>query len=377
MEYYERMSEPGRSGLDPDVAPLSRETVRAVTAAAARELRWGLVGVRREVRRWRALAVQIPDPVLRADALGTLKDKRYYVDGAALFWILPSRRDDELLALLVAYQVIANYLDVVSERGAEHRGASAGSLMLALVDAVDVDAPLRDYYADHPWADDGGWLRALVLRCRSACATLRRYRNARPLLLCEARRGHALELCHDPDPRRRDEALATFVAREFDVVPGAPWFELAGSATSLMPVLVLLALAADETGTDDDLRAALAVYSPGVGALSTMLDSYIDQVQDAETGSWSAIAYYPDPQTAQLRVAALIDRTLRDAAQLRHGPRHTVILAAMLAMYFTSDSATSEPIAESTRRLRRYGGVLTAVLIPILRCWRVLYAQRV
>jgi tetraprenyl-beta-curcumene synthase len=360
---------------DSGTAQLCVATVLALGAGAARELRWGLAGVSREVRRWHALAEQIPDPVLRADALGSLS-KRYYVDGAALFWTLPSRRVDELLPLLVAYQTIANYLDYASERGADHRGASAGSLMLALVDAIDLDAPLHDYYADHPWTDDGGYLLALVLRCRRACATLPRYREARWLLIREARRGHALELSHDPDPGRRDAAFETFAAREFGSMPDASWFELAGSATSLLPVIALLALAADETNTGDDLLAAVKAYSPWVGTLSLMLDSYIDQVEDAETLSWSAIAYYASPKIAQRRIALLISRALRETAQLRHGQRHTLIVAMMVAMYLSSDSATSAPLVESTRQLRRAGGPLTRVLVPVLRCWRVLYQQR-
>jgi tetraprenyl-beta-curcumene synthase len=361
---------------DADVAPLRLGTVRALSGGAARELGWGLAGVSREVHCWRALAAQIPDPVLRADALESLADKRYYIDGAALFWTLPSRRVDELLALLVAYQTIANYLDYASERGAEHRGASAGSLMLALVDAVDVDAPLHDYYADHPWTDDGGYLRALVLRCRSACTELPRYRHARPALLREARRGHALELGHDPNPRRRDHALKAFADREFGSLHDASWFELAGGATSLLAVMVLLALAADETSTDADLHAALEVYCPWVGTLSLMLDSYVDQVEDADTSRWSATACYPSSQIAERRMALLMSRALRGCAALRHGQRHTLIVSMMIAMYLTSDSATSAPLMASTRQLRRAGGPLTRVLVPVLRCWRILYRQR-
>jgi tetraprenyl-beta-curcumene synthase len=357
-------------------ASLPIDTVRALVGGASRELRWGLVGVSRHVRDWRTLAAQIPDPVLRADALGSLADKRYYTDGAAFFWTLPSRRNDELLALLVAYQTIANYLDYASERGAVQRGDSAGSLMLALVDAVDVTQPLHDYYADHPWRDDGGYLRALVQRCRAACASLPHYDLARPLLVREARRAHALELCHDPDAQRRDAQLQSLAAEQFGIVPGASWFELAGSATSLLAVIVLLALAADERSTRADLEAAQRVYAPWAGALSLMLDSFIDQADDAGTGDWSAIAYYENPQVAEQRIAALIHRTLSGMRELQHGARHVLIMSMMVAMYLSSDSATSGPTAASAPRLRRAGGPLTMALTPVLRTWRLIYRQR-
>lgn len=371
-----RMSPPVWNITKPGPVPLGPGTLRALCTSTARQLRWGLTGVRREVHRWRTLAAQIPDPLLRADALHSMVDKRCFTDGAALFWTLPSRRDDELLALLVAFQTIANYLDCASERGAKHRGSSAGSLMLALTDAVDVESPLHDYYADHPWTEDGGFLRELVLSCRRACQRLPHYQRARPLLIREARRGQALELSHDPDAPRRDQALEAFAAREYAPVPDASWFEHAGSSASLLPVIVLLALAADETSTDHDLHAALDVYAPWVGALSVMLDSYNDEVDDADSLDWSAITYYADAQAAQQRIIVLIDRALRGSAQLRHGPRHAFIVAAMIAMYVTSESATSALTAASTRQLRRAGGAMTAALIPALRGWRIVYRQR-
>lgn len=348
----------------------------AVAASGAREIGWGLRGVRRELRHWRMLAASIPDPALRLAAVGSLDDKRYYTDGAALFWVLPRRRSRELLALLTTYQTIANYLDYASEAGAARRGGCGESLMMALVDAVDVGGPVHDYYADHPWRDDGGYLRALVQRCRAACAALPRYDVARASLLREARRGRALELCHDPDPRRRDAALQRLATEDLNAVAGAAWFEVAGSATSLLGVIAVLALAADETTTAQDLDAALAVYVPWVGALSLMLDGYVDQADDAVTGSWSAVAYYPDPAVASERIVALMRTALDGVAGLRRGERHTVVIAAMIAMYLTSADATAEPLAACTRGLRQAGGPLTRAFVPALLAWRVLYRQR-
>jgi tetraprenyl-beta-curcumene synthase len=355
---------------------LSRGTLRALAWGAGRELRWGLPGVAREVCRWKTSAEQIPDPTLRDDALGAIADKRYYTDGAALFWILPTTRSTNLLALLATYQTIANYLDYASERGAQERGSCGGSLMLALVDAIDPDAPLRDYYAGHPWRDDGGYLNALVLACQRRCRDLPRYAAAAPLAKREARRAEALELCHEPDPALRDAALSALAAREFAPAGDASWREQVGSATSLLAVIVLLALAADEDTTTADLEAAAAVYSPWVGALSLVLDSYVDQAADANSGDWSFLAVsYDSRSAAEARIAELMARALRDVGHLRHGPRHVLIVSMMIAMYLTSDGARAPDLAHSTRRLGAAAGTLTAMLMPILSAWRKAYGQ--
>lgn len=350
--------------------------LHAVARAATRQLCWGSPAVSAEVRRARALAGRIPDPVLRADAINSIDDKRYYTEGAAFFWTLPDQRSRELVCLLANYQVIANFLDYASERGAAARGAAGGSLMLALVDAVDLDTPLHDYYADHPWKDDGGFLADLVLRCRTACAALPQYRLAQPYVRREARRAEALELCHDPDPERRDGALSALAAREYGQDPDVSWFEQAGSGTSLLAVIVLLALAGQPTTTTIDLEDTARVYSQWIGTLSLLLDSYFDQADDHEVGAWSAVAYYPTPAAALQRTAVVAQRALADAAQLRHGARHVLLISMMLALYLSSDNAVSAPHDAARQELRHAAGRMTAALVPVLRAWRLAYRQR-
>ena len=53
----------------------------------------GTGAVAREVRLWRARASEIPDPLLRRDALSALTRKRGHTDGAALLWTIPEVRN--------------------------------------------------------------------------------------------------------------------------------------------------------------------------------------------------------------------------------------------------------------------------------------------
>src|ERR1700677_3454924 len=144
------------NGLPRQSATLARST--------GRELIWGLRGVSREVDRWRRRAAQIPDPELRADALRALAHKRGNIHGAALFWTLPDRRNRDLLEVLVAYEVLADYLDCVRERGAGRGIENGRQLHLALIEAVDLAPPtpgISHYYRYHSSGEDGGYARAL------------------------------------------------------------------------------------------------------------------------------------------------------------------------------------------------------------------------
>ena len=78
----------------------------------------------------------------------------------------------------------------------------------------------------------------------------------------------------------------------------------------MIAVIALLALAADETSTRDDLAAVAAVYAPWVGALSLILDSYIDQDDDAVTGAWSFVTYFDSDDAVRRRGHELIERAM-------------------------------------------------------------------
>lgn len=359
-----------------DPLPLSPQQVWALLSAAARELVWGLRAVSVEIDGWIARAQAIPDQPLREDALSSLRRKRGHADGAALFWILPRRRDENLLRLLVAYQTIWDFLDTVNERGA-HAGTSNGrQLHLALVEALDPTSPISDYYLYHPWREDGGYLRALVETCRRNCAVLPSYGRIRPLVVREARRAQVLALNHDIDPRERDEALIDWAGREFAGAPSVSWFELSSAASASLTVHAFLALAAQPACAELELRRTCAAYFPWISGAATMLDSYVDQAEDARNGDHRYVSHYASEAAAGERLRALVARSVAEARRLRDGHRHAVIAASMIAMYLSKDSARTPELRASTAGLLRAGGSLTRVLLPILRLWRIAFAQQ-
>lgn len=361
----------------PDPLPLSPRQVWALLAAASRELLWGLKAVSREIRTWRGRALLIPDAEIREDALNSIEHKRGHTDGAALFWILPRRRDLALLRLLVTYELIWDFLDCLNERGASEGTVNGRQLHKALVEALDPAAPISDYYRYHPWRDDGGYLRMLVESCRRGCAALPSYGRVRPLVVREARRAQVLALNHTTDPGGRDSSLRAWAKREFAGERRLSWFELTGAASASLTIHAFLALAADPACSEEEIDRTCAAYFPWMSAATTMLDSYVDQGEDIANGDHRYIAHYDSEQLAGERVRELVSRSAREARRLRHGHRHAVITACMVAMYLSKDSARSPEMKASTASFVRAGGSLTRLLLPILRMWRIAFAQRV
>jgi tetraprenyl-beta-curcumene synthase len=348
----------------------------ALLTAAIRELLWGLRAVSREMEPWRRRARTIPGASIRADALGALACKRAHADGAALFWILPRRREPHLLKLLVDYQLAWDFLDNVSERGAAAGEANNRRLYSALIDALDAGGPTSDYYRFHPWTDDGGYLPALVGACRAGCAQLPAYAQVRSVLKRETKRALVLGVNHDLDPEARDATLKGWVERECSGQVQASWFELTSAASASLTVHAILALAAESRCGWDEVQSAYSAYFPWISALGTMLDSYVDRAEDAAAGNHIYIDHYPSGEVGLRRVGELVRRSAREARLLPNGHRHAVIVACMVAMYLSRDSARVPPMRASTRGLVHAGGSMATLLLPVLRMWRIAYSQR-
>ena len=388
------------NGLTRQSATLTRAGARATSAresgrATGRELIWGLRGVSKEVRRWKARALAIPDQELRADALGALGRKRGNINGAALFWTLPDRRNRDLLGVLVAYEVLADYLDCVSERGAERGMANGRQLHLALVEALDPGAEMSDYYRYHRTREDGGYLRALVQNCREGCEALPSYERVRPLLARAAELTAVLGLNHEPDPARREHALREWAGDQVPTLPGREmgveprragrersglgeqsWFERTAGASAWLTVLAMLAMAAEPGRVEREAAQTYAAYLRWIAPAGAMLDSYSDIVEDAAKGDHSYIAHYPSMEVAVERLSELVWRSRSEARALPRGSRHAMIAACMIAFYLSKDSVRTPAMRAHTRQLRDAGGPLVELLLPVMRLWRTAYGQR-
>jgi tetraprenyl-beta-curcumene synthase len=321
-------------------------------------------------------ATEIPDEVFRRDALSALDRKRGNTHGAGMFWTLPRVRSPCLLRLLVTYQIMWDYLDTVSESGAMAGQANGLQLHLALVDALDPSRPIADYYRHDPSCEDGGYLCALVLACREFCIQLPSFQCVRSLLVREAARVNVQAINHDLDPVSRDAGLRKWVTSEFPDSWDVQWFELAAAAGANIAIYALFALAAEPVCDDTQIARAYRTYFPWGSALATMLDSFVDQEEDAANGDQCYVAYYETPELATRHIARLIQRCLHETQTLGNSERHRLIAACMVAMYLSKDSARTEAICARTQYLVNSGGSLTKLLLPILRAWRVVFRQR-
>lgn len=345
------------------VTACARDTA---TAAASLARYWlGILPlVRRELRHWGRRARAIPDPALRASAVETLRQERLNAEAAAVFATLVPRAGWPLLVpLLVAFQVMYDYLDTIGEEPVADPLRNGRQLHRALAAALDPSHPPTDYYAHHPHSDDGGYLDALVARCRAALPAL----PSAPAVLPLARR--AADRCsegqsytHAAMRAGQEPSLARWALAQ-DRAAGYLWWELAAGAISSVGVYALLAAAADPHTTAQEAAGVDAAYFPPICALSTLLDSFVDREPDALTDNHSAYGHYPNPEIAAERLALIASEAWIAAHELRHGARHAAIVAGIVGYYLSAAGSTSPDDEIAARAVTaRLGFALTGIM---------------
>jgi len=365
-----------RIRCDLDAAPVTWRQLGALAEAVAWQLVWGLRGVNREIGRWRIRATSIPDSTIRGDALSGLANKRGNIDGAALFWILAETRHVDLMRLLVTYQIMFDFLDYTSERGAGAGQANGWQLHLALADGLDWRTNVHDHYRLHPWSHDGGYLGALVRTARELCRRMPAYRAACELILHDARRAGLQAINHEPMPGRRRDALRAWVESQQGGAIELSWFEFAGAASASLSIHALLAMSAGAVIDTTALTRVYDAYFPWISVVATMLDSYVDEARDRACGHHSYIAHYQTRELAVASIASLVRRAMAATDGLPGAERHRVIVASMVALHLSHDGARSAELRPSTARLVEAGGSLTRLLVPVLRIWRITHSAR-
>lgn len=327
---------------------------------------------RRELRRWHARAEAIPQPALRAIATRTIAHEGLNAEGAALFATLaPISRRPAATRLLVAFQVMYDYLDALTEQPTPEPLRTSRQLHRALLTALGGAALDESYFAHHPLRGDGGYLTQLVATCRASFLRLPSAAIAAPHAIRAAARSaegqsqsHAAALTTERHELIRWATHAT--------PPGSDlhWWETAAAAESSLVVHALLASAARTRMTSDCAASLAATYWPWITGLNALLDDLIDTAEDAAEGTHSYIAKYGNPSLGATRLAAIAAQASASIDRLPLRRRHAVIFAAMTSYYLAAPQAMDAKIRPAARLVSDAISTDLHVLIALLRARR-------
>lgn len=320
-----------------------------------------------ELRHWRRRAARIPDPALRRTALDAL-GKCGNMEGAAAFAaFVPWRRRRSVVRALVAFQAIYNHADMLAEQPSVDPVGNARRLHEALLVALELVAPSLGQGAAEPWGDDGGYVAEMVDRCHTALSRLPSYAS----VATPAHRAAARIVAFQSLSLGEQDELEFWARQQAPANSGLEWWETAAAAGSSLEVHALIAAAASPTLCEQDITAIEAAYFPCIGALHSLLDSLVDQAEDAATGQLSLLDCYASPQEAAVGLRRLAETALTIARELPGGRQHALLVAAMACSYLAAPQASTPGADAVARGVRASVGPFARPMLLVFKLRRL------
>jgi tetraprenyl-beta-curcumene synthase len=284
----------------------------------------------------RERASRIPDPRLRAEALASIDLKAYHVQGGSILaTFLRGEHADRFISIVVPLETIYDYLDNLCDRLGDVPANAFVTLHEALTDALDPEAPARDYYRDGPALDDGGYLRSLVDEVRAGVVRLPNYRPVASRTREAAAFYSELQALKHLPASEREPRCQRWYAEHRERFPDLYWWEFAAACGSSLPVFAMLFLASEPDLAADDVAATFDAYFPNVSAVHILLDYFIDQAEDREHRELNFVACYATLGEAVDRVRGLVGQAARRVRTIAHAEGHSFLLNAMCLFYLT------------------------------------------
>ncbi len=325
-----------------------------------------------QLNRWEQRAQHITNPDLRGLALEKLAHERFNSEVAAtLATLAPPHRRRTVVKAIVAYELMYDYLDGLTELPSEDpltRGRALYGSFIAAVQAKGSYSPPGQY-------DDGGYLAEMVLAVQQALAQLpassaiTRAATRAALRCAEAQlRAHAASSLGTGQLEgwaKQEAAGSDLGWRQF----------LAGSASSVLSVHALIAAAANDHTTSVDAEELDTVYL-STCALSTMLDSLIDYAEDAAAGHTGYLSYYQSHEQLAGDLAASARHAVEHSTAIPNGAHHVMTLVGVAAYYISDPAANSELALPITRSVQAELEPLMAPTLGVMRTWRAAKAIR-
>ncbi len=327
--------------------------------------------VDKELLVWREKADNIEDESLRHQALDSLEAKAFHCYGGAVMSLLgPKERLEDLVALIVAFQTISDYLDNLCDRAGIVDEVAFTRLHQAIVVALAPEAPLVDFYEHYPDAEEKCYLPALVRACQKIAASLPRLELVRDRLIELVRYYSNLQVLKHLPVGQRQERLEAYIKKEVPDQYGLAWWELAAATGSTLGVFGLMALAAHPDCAPAWAEGLYHAYFPWICGLHILLDYLIDQEEDKLGGDLNFVSYYRDENQKWEALRLFVGSSLQAASGLRTPSFHRLVVTGLLAMYLSDPKVRKLGYTPSALRLMKTAGQGTLLLYRICQLVR-------
>ncbi len=323
--------------------------------------------VRRALEHWERRAQAIPDRQLRALALSKLRSEGFNAEaGAMLATLAPRARRKHVVKAIVALELLFDLLDGLTEL----------SLPEPLRDGERLFAVFTDALAPYPnggvagGSGDGGYMCELSVAAGEAFARLPAAATVSHAAHASAVRAAQAQVHMHAVPRLGVDQLEMWArARAHETELG--WRELlCGSASSVLAVHALIAVAADPSTTVERATRIDDAYL-SICELLTLLDGLVDRDEDAHSDRLGYLGLYQDQALLTRVLADAVARADGKTRELPDAAHHLMILNGVVAYYASAPGARSAFARPIIAELSRALAPLIWPTLAGMRAWRL------
>lgn len=289
--------------------------------------------VNKELAYWRQKANDIPNKELRTQAIASMDDKKFHCQGGSVYAILSRKKWKEAVRFIVAYQTISDYLDNLCDRSTSLDPADFRLLHQSMADALNEDAPLKDYYALREDQNDGGYLHKLVKTCQEVLRNIEQVELIKPHLLQLENLYSDLQVHKHVAHEERIDRLENWFKNHKESFPELNWQEFSASSGSTLGVFCMVSYALGGKMTEELAGNIFKSYFPYMQGLHILLDYYIDQQEDLLEGDLNFCSYYKDETELQERLLYFIKQTNHNVQKLPNKIFHEMIHHGLVGLY--------------------------------------------
>lgn len=326
--------------------------------------------VKENLNHWKSMGEKIPDPILSQQALNSIKSKSFHCQGGAIYSLYTGEVNPDIVRFIVALQTISDYLDNLCDRMGVDNEKSFFQLHMAIINALDPNSKIENYYLLYPHTNDGGYLNSLVSTCRDYILSLPSYGMVYEHVLFLGRLYCEMQSIKHIKVHERNVALEKWARKYHHLYPEITPWEFSAASGSTLGIFLLCTLAMEKNLTKELVNEAVDAYFPWICGLHILLDYFIDQREDILNNDLNFLSFYKDEKEKKERLYLFLSQSFKNITHLDNSYFHEMIIQGLLAMYLSDEKASLESEKDITYALLKFSGSKTRMLYQICRTLR-------
>ncbi|MCX7745291.1 MAG: tetraprenyl-beta-curcumene synthase family protein [Clostridia bacterium] len=324
---------------------------------------------------WNNLCHNAEDQMLIEQAASSLKQKKFHAQGGSVYALYPNVNMQNAIKFIVSFQTISDYLDNLCDRAGVKDESAFRQLHLSMLDAIDPQRPISNYYRYYPYKQDSNYLISLVEECRKQILKLPAHSLVLNILKKYVALYSELQTYKHLSPHVREHRMLGWANSYISQYPGISCWEFSAATGSTLGIFMLYAAAHDPALKEDEVHGIDSSYFPWINGLHILLDYYIDLQEDLVTDDLNFTYYYENLEQCEERLTFFLNQALTSCSKLRYPKFHITVIKGLLAMYLSDPKASNGLNRLTSRNLLRKGlsgTILYHNLCRILRSAKVI-----